>query len=110
MTVIWRSEYDSEVSEDPVDPEELTMALDVFAKGARCRAATAEDQEEAMPALYGRQERMRELDGEEAYEKMKRAVERASQPPPPSQVPARKGPECSGPKRGGPERDYGPSR
>ena len=80
------------------------MALDVFAKGALCRAATAEDQEEAMPALYGRQERMRELDGEQVYEKMKRAVERASQPP------ARKGPECSGPKRGGPERDYGPSR
>ena len=54
-------------------------------------------------------ELVRELDGEEAYEKMIRAVERASQPLP-SHVPSRSGPERSGPKRGGPERDYGPSR
>ena len=45
-------------------------------------------------------ELVRELDGEEAYEKMIRAVERASQPPPPSQVSSREGPE----------RDFGPSR
>ena len=44
-------------------------------------------------------ELVRELDGEEAYEKMCRAVERASQPPH-SHVPSR----C------GPERDFGPSR
>ena len=46
-----------------------------------------------------RMELVRELDGEEAYEKMLRAVERASQPPP-SHVPS----------RSGPERDFGPSR
>ena len=40
-------EYDPEVSEALVDPEELTAALDVFAKGARRLAATAEDPEEA---------------------------------------------------------------
>ena len=57
-----------------------------------------------------RMELVRELDGEQAYEKMRRAVERASQPPTPSQFPSRKGPERSGPKRGGPERDFGPSR
>ena len=37
-------------------------------------------------------ELVRELDGEEAYEKMCRAVERASQPPH-SHVPSRCGPE-----------------
>ena len=52
----------------------------------------------------------RELDGEQAYEKMRRAVERASQPLTPSQVSSREGPERSGPKRGGPERDFGLSR
>ena len=56
-----------------------------------------------------RMELVRELDGEQAHEKMRGAVERASQPPP-SHVPTRSGPERSGPKRGGPERDYGPSR
>ena len=50
-------------------------------------------------------EQVREIDGEQAYEKMRRAVERASQPLAPSQFPSREGPEC-----GGPERDYGPSR
>ena len=47
-----------------------------------------------------RMELVREFDGEKAYEKMIRAVERASQPPPPSQVSSREGPE----------RDFGPSR
>ena len=58
-----------------------------------------------------RMELVRELDGEQAYEKMCRAVERASQPVEPlSHVPSRSGPERDGPERGGPERDYGPSR
>ena len=52
-----------------------------------------------------RMEQVREIDGEQAYEKMRRAVERASQPLAPSQFPSRDEPE-----RGGPERDYGPSR
>ncbi len=41
-----KCEYDLEVLEDPVDPEELTMALDVYANGARRLVAPAEDQEE----------------------------------------------------------------
>ena len=45
-------------------------------------------------------EQVQEIDGEQAYEKMRRAVERASQPVRTSQFPPRKGPE----------RDYGPSR
>ena len=73
-----------------------------------------------------RLEQVREIDGEQAYEKMRRAVEKASQPaetpsPAPSRrlpdyqykyprVPSRSGPGRDGPKRGGPERDYGPSR
>ena len=58
-----------------------------------------------------RMELVRELDGEQAYEKMRRAVERASQPVEPlSHVPSRSGPGRDGPERGGPERDYGPSR
>lgn len=44
-------EYDTEVSDDPVDPAELVTALDTFAKGARRLAAPAEDQEEATQAL-----------------------------------------------------------
>ena len=44
-------EYDTEVSDDPVDPSELVNALDVFAKGARRLAAPAKDQEEATQAL-----------------------------------------------------------
>lgn len=44
-------EYDTEVSDDPVDPAELVIALDTFAKGARRLAASAEDQEEATQAL-----------------------------------------------------------
>ena len=58
-----------------------------------------------------RMELVRELDGEQAYEKMCRAVERASQPVETlSHVPSRSGPDRDGPERGGPERDYGPSR
>ena len=60
--------------------------------------------------MQERMEQMREVDGEQAYEKMCRAVERASQRRASSQSPSREGPERSGPKRGGPERDYGPSR
>ena len=60
--------------------------------------------------LEERLEQVREIDGEQAYEKMRRNVERARQPVRTSQFPARDGPERSGPKRGGPERDYGPSR
>ena len=44
-------EYDSEVTEAPVDPEELTTALDVFAKEARRLAAPSEDQEESTAEL-----------------------------------------------------------
>ena len=44
-------EYDPEVQEDLVAPEELTTALDVFAKGARRLAATMEDQEQATLTL-----------------------------------------------------------
>ena len=43
--------YDTEVSDDPVDPEELTKALDVFAKGARRLTAAPENQEEDMAEL-----------------------------------------------------------
>ena len=58
-----------------------------------------------------RMEQVREIDGEQAYEKMRRAVERASQPVETlSHVPSRSGPDRDGPERGGPERDYGPSR
>ena len=64
---------------------------------------------------------MREIDGELAYEKMRRAVEKASQEKAmqverarqverSSKLPARKKPERREPERGGPERDYGPSR
>ena len=55
-------------------------------------------------------EQLLEVDGEQAYEKMMRAVERASQRRTPSQFPSRDRPERRGPERGGPERDYGPSR
>ena len=55
-------------------------------------------------------EQLLELDGEQAYEKMRLAVERSSQPRTPSQFQSRDRPKRRGPKRGGPERDYGPSR
>ena len=62
-----------------------------------------------------RMERVREIDGEQAYEKMRRAMgkadqEKARQVERSSKLPARKKPERRGPERGGPERDYGPSR
>ena len=62
-----------------------------------------------------RMEQVREFDGEQAYEKMRRAMEKASQERArqverSSKLPARKRPERRGPERGGPERDYGPSR
>ena len=60
--------------------------------------------------MQERMEQMREIDGEQAYEKMRRAVEKANQRRAPSQFQSRDRPERSGPKRGGPERDYGPSR
>ena len=65
-----------------------------------------------------RMEQVREIDGEQAYEKMRRAMEKASQEKA-SQEKARQverarqvesRPERRGPERGGPERDYGPSR
>ena len=62
---------------------------------------------------YAEQERMdqvREVDGEEAYQKRKRAWERASQPLVPSRFPSHDRPQRRGPERGGPERDSGPSR
>ena len=65
--------------------------------------------------LEERLEQEREIDGEQAYEKMRRAVEKASQEKArqverSSKLPARKKPERRGPERGGPERDFGPSR
>ena len=52
---------------------------------------------------------MREIDGELAYEKMRRAVEKASQERA-RQETARQSRDRRGPERGGPERDFGPSR
>ena len=65
--------------------------------------------------LEERLEQVREIDGEQAYEKMMRAVEKVSQEKArqverSSKLPARKKPERRGPERGGPERDFGPSR
>ena len=77
-----------------------------------------------------RLEQVREIDGEQAYEKMRRAVEKASQEKASQekasqekarqverarlewdrQETARQSRERRGPERGGPERDYGPSR
>ena len=54
--------------------------------------------------LEERLEQVREIDGEPAYEKMRRAVEKASQEKA-RQVESR--PERRGPERGGPERDFG---
>ena len=48
---------------------------------------------------------VREVDGELAYEKMRRALEMAKQPLSISQFPSREGPQ-----RSGPEHDFGPSR
>ena len=67
-----------------------------------------------------RLEQVREIDGEQAYEKMRRAVEKASQEKARQverarlewdrQETARQSRERRGPERGGPERDFGPSR
>ena len=81
--------------------------------------------------LEERLEQVREIDGELAYEKMRRAVEKASQEKASQekarqvervrqverarlewdrQETARQSRERRGPERGGPERDFGPSR
>ena len=68
-----------------------------------------------------RMEQVREFDGEQAYEKMMRAMEEASQEKARQaerarqvekslKFPALKRPERRGPERSGPERDFGPSR
>ena len=67
-----------------------------------------------------RMEQVREFDGEEAYEKMMRAMEKARQEEARQverarlewarQETARKSRERRGPERSGPERDFGPSR
>ena len=68
-----------------------------------------------------RMEQVREFDGEQAYEKMRRAVEEARQEKARQaeraraveralKLPALKRPERRGPERSGPERDFGPSR
>ena len=59
--------------------------------------------------LEERLEQVREIDGELAYEKMRRAVEKASQEKA-RQERARQSRERRGPERRGPERDLGPSR
>ena len=60
--------------------------------------------------MQERMEQMLEIDGEQAYEKMRLAVEKANQRLAAAQFPSLDRPERRGPKRGGPERDYGPSR
>ena len=80
--------------------------------------------------LEERLEQVREIDGEQAYEKMRRAVEKASQEKASQekarqekarqverarlewdrQETARQSRERRGPEHGGPERDFGPSR
>jgi len=44
-------EYDTEITDDPVDPPELVSALDAFAKGARRIAAPNPDQEDTTQDL-----------------------------------------------------------
>ena len=44
-------EYDTEITDDPVDPAELVAGLNEFAKSARRLVAPAEDQEDATQAL-----------------------------------------------------------
>ena len=68
--------------------------------------------------LEERLEQVREIDGEPAYEKMRRAVEKARQVRQVErarlewdrQETARQSRDRRGPERGGPERDFGPSR
>ena len=67
-----------------------------------------------------RMEQVREFDGEQAYEKMMREMEKARQAEMARQVErarlewarqeTARSRERRGPERGGPERDYGPSR
>ena len=68
-----------------------------------------------------RMEQVREFDGEQAYEKMMRDMEKADQEKARQaerarqverslKFPALKRPERRGPERSGPERDFGPSR
>ena len=61
-----------------------------------------------------RLEQVREIDGELAYEKMRRAVEKASLEKArlewDMQETARQSRDRRGPERRGPERDFGPSR
>ena len=56
--------YDTEVPDDPVDPEELTKALDVFAKGARRLAAPSENSAEIPPILVNWADGMKDAVGE----------------------------------------------
>ena len=44
-------QYDTEITDDPVDPAELVAALDEFAKGARRIAAPGPGQEEDIQSL-----------------------------------------------------------
>ena len=68
--------------------------------------------------LEERLEQVREIDGELAYEKMRRAVEKARQARQVErarlewarQETARQSRDRRGPERGGPDRDFGPSR
>ena len=55
-------------------------------------------------------EQVREFDGEQAYEKMMQAMEKASQEKARQVERSLKFPTLKRPERGGPERDYGPSR
>ena len=57
-----------------------------------------------------RMEQVREFDGEQAYEKMMQAMEKASQEKARQVERSLKFPALKRPERGGPERDYGPSR
>ena len=59
--------------------------------------------------LEEKMEQVREIEGERAYEKMRRNVERASQPVRTSQFPSRGGQRWTE-IAAGPERDFGPSR
>ena len=57
-------EYDTEVPDDPVDPEELTKALDVFANGARRLATPSENPTEIPTILVNWADGMKDAVGE----------------------------------------------
>ena len=57
-----------------------------------------------------RMEQVREIDGEQAYEKMRRAMEEARQEKARQVERSLKLPVRKRPERSGPERDFGPSR